>query len=110
MVDERIPTQGFSLSKFICWILKVHIILQIVFVLFPQLHHGSIHHILGTGQARTTEKEQTFWQEEKVHQVWGKCYGAEASKESVETEKKEAYWWTMCIWEDGCFQFWPRIH
>ena len=30
ILDERIPSKGFSLSKSICWIWKVHMILPIV--------------------------------------------------------------------------------
>ena len=46
-------------------------------------------HSQGTGQASKTEKEQTFQQEEKVNQKWGKCDGVETGQESSETEKKE---------------------
>ena len=58
---------------------------------------------LGTGQASKTEKEQIFQQEGKVHQTWGKCYEAETSQESSETEKNEAYWGPMCIQKISVF-------
>ena len=64
----------------------------------------------GTGQASKTEKEQTFWQEENVHQVWGKYDDAKISQESSEVEKKEVYWGTMSIWKELYFWFWSRIY
>ena len=48
-----------------------------------------MHHSQGASQAGKTEKEQAFWQEEKVYQTWGKCYGAKASKERSEIEKRK---------------------
>ena len=48
-----------------------------------------MYHAQGTGQASKTEKEQTFWLEEKVHQTWGKCYVAKASQESSKAEKRK---------------------
>ena len=47
-----------------------------------------MYHSQGTGQASKKEKEQTFWQEEKVHQTWGKCYGTETGQERSKTEKR----------------------
>ena len=42
-----------------------------------------MYHSQGTGQASNTEKEQTFWQKEKVHQTWGNAMVQKQGKKAL---------------------------